>query len=436
MYIYFFSFGCKVNLYETEYMKQTFEAAGFGIASDEKEADGFVVNSCTVTGTGDKKVRQTLHRLRRDYPNAVIALTGCLPQAFEESARQLPADIITGTKGRGRLHEQFIAFASERRRIVDISSYSASDEFEPMQNSDYQKKTRAFVKIQDGCNQFCSYCIIPYARGRIRSKPIAELEAEVRTLAANGYKEIVLTGINLCFYGAGDNLGLADAVEVCCREEGIERVRLGSLEPEKISERDISRLAAQSKLCPQFHLSLQSGCDRTLAAMNRKYTSLEYAELVRRLRTAFPDCAVTTDIMTGFPGETAEDFAESLEFARSMEFARVHVFPYSVRSGTKAAEMGGQLPISVKAERAAVMAAEMQISSVNFLKKMVGKTVPVLFERENEPNYYHGYTPNYTLVRIHKENDKKSLRNRIFCVKIIGVDNNGCIGEICHEAEA
>ena len=436
MYIYFISFGCKVNLYETEYMKQTFEAAGFGIASEESEADGFVVNSCTVTGTGDKKVRQTLHRLRREYPDAVIALTGCLPQAFEEESRQLPADIITGTKERGRLHEHFAAFAAEGRRIVDVSAYTQTDGFESMKSSGYEKKTRAFVKIQDGCNQFCSYCIIPYARGRVRSKPLAELEAEVNELAENGYWEFVLTGINLCFYGGGEGMSLADAVEVCCKTDGIERVRLGSLEPEKISDEDIARMSSQEKLCPQFHLSLQSGCDRTLRAMNRRYTSAEYAELVEKLRLAFHDCAVTTDVMVGFPGETEEDFAESVEFARKIGFARVHVFPYSPRNGTKAAQMSGQVSAKVKAERAAVMAVEMRRSADDFLHKMVGKEFPILFERENEPNYYHGYTPNYTLVRIHRENDKKSLRNRIFCVKIIGVDNDGCIGEICHEAEA
>lgn len=430
MYIYFLSFGCKVNLYETEFLKQSFEAAGYDIAQNEDDADAYVINSCTVTSSGDKKVRQTLSRLRRKHPHAVIALTGCFPQAFPEQAAALDADIIAGTKDRCRLHELFSRYITEHRKQFSVSAYSDDDGFEPMKMNGYERKTRAFVKIQDGCNRFCSYCIIPYARGRIRSKPLEALRAETNELAAKGYKEIVLTGINLCFYGESEGYNIADAVEVCCAVDGIERVRLGSLEPEKITDEVIARLSSQHKLCPQFHLSLQSGCDSTLMAMNRHYTSEEYADIVRRLRAAFPECAMTTDVMTGFPGETDEDFIKSLEFVKSIGFARVHVFPYSEREGTRAASMDGAVPMAVRHQRAGIMSRAAEQSARAYMENMVGKVYEVLFERENEPNFHRGYTANYTLVRIYRENDKKSLRNSIKCVRIKDVENDGCTGEI------
>ncbi|MDE7279809.1 MAG: MiaB/RimO family radical SAM methylthiotransferase, partial [Oscillospiraceae bacterium] len=289
--------------------------------------------------------------------------------------------------------------------------------------------------IQDGCNMFCSYCIIPYSRGGFRSKPLDSIVSEVSALAAAGYREVVLTGINLSFYGVDLGLRLADAVEAVCEVECIERVRLGSIEPEVISADDIKRFAEHKKLCPQFHLSLQSGCDKTLKAMNRRYSSADYENIVKLLRTNFENCAITTDIMVGFPDETDDDFAESMKFAEKISFAKTHIFPYSRRKGTPAAEMEGQIPEEIKHYRAAKMSEAMKMHRKNFLQSQVGTISTVLFEREKSDGFPHGYTPNYTPVKISKKNHNISLRNRIFYVKIIGLDEDRCLGEILYEGE-
>ncbi|MBQ8781018.1 MAG: tRNA (N(6)-L-threonylcarbamoyladenosine(37)-C(2))-methylthiotransferase MtaB [Oscillospiraceae bacterium] len=431
MNIHFITFGCKVNLYETENMKQAFSKLGYTICSKPDGCDIFVINSCTVTESGDKKIFKELRKLRRENPDAVIAVTGCLPQAADKADKLLPeADIITGTKSRGRLPEIISDYLLHGKRIISIEEYNPSDKFESMCNKGYTNNTRAFVKIQDGCNMFCTYCIIPYSRGRFRSKPLDELKAEVTGLAEAGYKEVVLVGINLSFYGIEFGLRLADAIEAVCQISGIERVRLGSLEPEMISDEDIKRMAAQKKLCPQFHLSLQSGCDRTLKAMNRRYTSNEYRILIEKLRAAFDNCAITTDVMVGFPGETDEDFNISAEFIESIGFSKIHVFPYSPRKGTIAAEMNDQIPTETKNNRAAKIMEISDKSHAKFLQSMVGTVLPVLFEREKSDNIPHGYTPNYTLVKIFTKYLEKSLRNRIFYVKIIRLEYDYCVGEI------
>lgn len=431
MNIHFITFGCKVNLYETENMKQTFGKLGYTVCRTEKDCDIFVINSCTVTESGDKKLFKELRRLRREYPDAVIAVTGCYPQTFTNELPVIPeADIITGTKNRNLLPSLIEDFISQKNKITNILPYSGIDEFEKMCNEGYTDNTRAFVKIQDGCNMFCSYCIIPYSRGRFRSKPIDELKKEVTGLAEAGYKEIVLVGINLSFYGIEFGLRLVDAIEAVCETDGIERVRLGSLEPEIISDNDIKRMSMLDKLCPQFHLSLQSGCDKTLKAMNRRYTTSDYQNLVDKLRNAFDNCAITTDVMIGFPDETDEDFNESLNFVRSIGFSKVHIFPYSPRKGTPAAEMDNQVSNHVKNQRAAKMSAIATESQQKFLQNQVGRTIPVLFEREKRDKIPHGYTPNYTLVKIFTKISEKSLRNRIFYVKIERIDNDYCVGEI------
>ena len=271
-------------------MKENFLQNGFEILSESEKdkADIYVINSCTVTSMSDKKIRQEIHRLKKINPSSIIALTGCFPQAFADEAKKIDGvDIITGTKNRNFLPTLVNEFISDNKKVFSLSDYSKCDVFEPMMNREFEDKTRAFIKIQDGCNQFCSYCIIPKARGRIRSKPLEDLKNEVSVLSQSGHKEVVLVGINLSFYGKEFGLTLADAIDVCCQTDGIERVRLGSLEPEIISDEEISRMKKQPKLCPQFHLSLQSGCDRTLKEMNRKYTSKEYFELVTKLRNAF-----------------------------------------------------------------------------------------------------------------------------------------------------
>lgn len=433
MKAYFESFGCKVNQYETESIKADFSANGYEITGDPTEADVIVINSCTVTASGDSKSLYSLRKLRKINSSAVTVLTGCLPQAAPDTAEKIPeADIVTGTKERGKIPSLVNDFLEERRRVVSISQYGKEDEFERTVCGDFGDKTRAFVKIQDGCNQFCSYCIIPYARGRCRSKPLDNLREEITALAENGHKEIVLVGINLAFYGKELGLRLVDAVEECCKIKGVERVRLGSLEPEIITNEDLLRLSHLPQFCPQFHLSLQSGCDRTLQNMHRRYNTAEYMNLVNKIRAVFPDCSITTDVMVGFPLESDEDFEQSLEFVRNVGFAKVHVFQYSMRKGTIAAERP-QISKAVKHERADKMKALAAELQKEYLKKQIGKTVPVLFERESSPEFHQGYAPDYTLIKIPAKKYKKSLRRMIFYVKIKRSNNDCCIGKIVRE---
>ena len=432
--VFFITFGCKVNQYETDSMRSEFVSQGFVETDSADDADIIIINSCTVTGSGDSKSLYSVRKMRKIAPNAIIALTGCLPQAAPEIAEKIPeADIVAGTKDRRKLPELVRSVIAERRHIVAIDQYGAHDEFELTRFEGAQDKTRAFVKIQDGCNQFCSYCIIPYARGRLRSKPIDALKDEVSRLAQSGRREIVLVGINLAFYGVEFGLRLADAVEVCCKTEGIERVRLGSLEPEMLSDEDLRRLAALPELCPQFHLSLQSGSENTLKAMNRKYTAADYFTLTQKIRAAFPNASFTTDIMVGFPTETEEDFAESMRFAEKIGFAKIHVFQYSPRTGTPAAKMP-QIAASVKAERADRMKALADRLHSAHLQSLVGKTVAVLFERENSTDFHRGYAPDYTLIKISRKNPQKSLRNQIIRVIIEENRSDYCFGRLESEA--
>ncbi len=424
----FITFGCKVSQYETDCIADCFKSSGFSVSA-ESEADVFVINSCTVTGSGDSKSLYKVRKLRKDYPDSVIVLTGCLPQASPEIAEKCTeADIITGTKDREKLPRLVLQIIGRKNRIVDIPEYTSHDLYEDI-SCKSTSKTRAFLKIQDGCNCFCSYCIIPYARGRCRSKPMDSLVKEAEALAQSGHKEIVLVGINLAFYGKEYGLRLVDAVEECCKINGIERVRLGSLEPEMISDDDLIRLSRLPEFCPQFHLSLQSGSERTLQRMNRKYTPDEYFALVKKIRSIFPNSAFTTDIMVGFPQETEEEFAESLVFAEKIGFAKIHVFQYSVRKGTPAEKMV-QIPKNIKAERAERMKSLGEKLQGQYMRSLVGKTVPVLFERENSAEFHQGHAPDYTLIKILRENSKKSLRNQIFYVIIEESHDDYCLGKI------
>ena len=427
--VYFITFGCKVNHYETECMKSLFREADFEIIEAPDNADAVVINSCTVTSSGDSRALAALRKTRAALPDAVIALTGCYPQANREEAEKLSeADIIAGTKFRSHIVGMVKGCLETRSHIVNIEDYSSDDVFEPLKCTRFDNNTRAFVKIQDGCNQFCSYCMIPYARGRCRSKSPEVLRDEVRAIAESGKKEIVLSGINLAFYGREWGLDLADAAEICAGEKGIERIRLGSLEPEMMSEELLLRLKALPQFCPQFHLSLQSGCERTLKAMNRKYTAAEYLALTERIRSIFPDCSFTTDVMVGFPQETDDDHAESVEFIRKIGFAKVHVFRYSRRKGTRADKMSGQIPESVKTLRWQEMTAAAEETREKYLSSLVGKTVPVLFERENSTEFHRGYAPDYTQIKISRKNPEKSLRNQIISVIIEEYGHDFCFG--------
>lgn len=420
--------GCKVNQYESQAMLEQLVSAGFSACEPSAESDVVLINSCTVTATSDQKVRQSLRRARRANPNAVIVLTGCMPQAFPELAEQLTdADIVLGNSNRRSLLPDILQYLSSRQRIVDIVPHEKAAAFESMHVDRFYERTRAFIKIEDGCNRFCSYCIIPYARGRVRSKPLEELKQEVADIAANGYREVVLTGINLSAYGQELGLHLCDAVEAACQPEGIVRVRLGSLEPEQLSEPVIARLARQKKLCPQFHLSLQSGCDETLKRMNRHYTADEYRTIVRNLRASFPNAAITTDIMVGFPGETEEEFTESLAFAEEIRFAKVHVFAYSRRPGTKANDAPDQVTQRVKEERSHRMIALTQKTKEAFFQEQLGRTEEVLFERETAKHVYDGYTKNYTPVKV---SSTENLCGQIRPAALQEADTECCFGKL------
>lgn len=431
--VYFITFGCKVSQYETMCIRSCFESRGFESTYSEDEADVFVVNSCTVTGSGDSKSLYAVRKLRRNYPDSVIILTGCLPQAAPdiwEKCRE--ADIITGTRDREQIPRLTMEVISKKRRIIEVSDYGRHDDFEEIPFSapfTENVNTRAFMKIQDGCDQFCSYCIIPYARGRCRSRSMDSLQDEAWRIAKSGYREIVLVGINLAFYGREFGLRLVDAVEECCKIEGIDRVRLGSLEPEMISDDDLIRLSKLPQFCPQFHLSLQSGSNATLRRMNRKYTAGEYLMLVEKIRRIFPNAAFTTDIMVGFPLETDEEFEETVAFAEKVRFSKIHVFQYSPRKGTKAAEMP-QISQKIKSQRADCMKAIGEKLTKNYLQSLVGKTLPVLFERENSEEFHQGHAADYTLIKIFRENSKKSLRNSIFYVIIEESRGDHCFGRI------
>lgn len=433
MNIYYYTLGCKVNQYETENIKQALEQKNFNTVTDMAKADIAIVNTCTVTSRSDLKCRQILHKIKKASPDCILVLTGCFPQAFTDDAEGMTeCDIITGASNKSKIPEYIDEYLAHRQRIINIPPHTKNEKFELMSNRQVTEKTRAYMKIQDGCDQYCTYCIIPYARGHIRSKPLKDIKNEARILAKSGHKEIVAVGINLCCYGKdlGDNIRLVDAIEAICIAVDDCRVRLGSIEPEMILDDDILRLSKLKNLCPQFHLSLQSGCDKTLKTMNRKYNCDEYKRLCNKLRNAFPDCAITTDVMVGFAGETDEDFNESLDFVESIGFSKVHVFPYSVRKGTVAAKRSDQIPKNVKEHRAYEMRKLCDSQRKIFLKSMKDKIFPVLFEKESSAEFHQGYTPNYTPVKVSRISEDISLRRQIHNVKITESSDDFCYGEI------
>ncbi len=428
MTIFISTLGCKVNQYESQAILETFCEAGYEKALSAHTADVILINSCTVTAESDRKVKKTLHKLRKDNPAAIIAVIGCLPQAFPEKMTQLSeADIILGNANKMQIFEKLLEFNLHKKKIIELKPFEKNEHFDKTKICGFDERTRAFVKIEDGCNRFCSYCIIPYARGRVRSRSIDEIVAEVQTLAQNGYKEIVLVGINLSAYGADLGLTLCDAVESVCTIDGIERVRLGSLEPEYLDENTIQRLAKQTKLCPHFHLSLQSGCDKTLKRMNRHYTIAEYFEIVKNLRRYFDNVAITTDVMVGFAGETDEEFEQSVNFVKKVGFAKVHVFAYSVRSGTRAANFENQISPERKKQRSKIMINVTDDSRHRFLEAQIGKIEPVLFERCDANGTFEGYTRNYTPVKVES---KDNLQSKVLLTNLCSIESGCCLGTL------
>lgn len=426
-----YTLGCKVNQYESRVIGEMLERNGYTLVDDKEPADIYVVNSCTVTAAADQKTRQHVRKLKREHPESIIVLTGCMTQAFPKEAENLPeADIILGNKNNEKLLELLDTYAKFGKRILAVEAHASGDPFVPCRIRDFEERTRAIVKIQDGCNRFCSYCIIPYSRGRVRSKPLDEIKAEIETIAANGYKEVVLVGINLSSYGQDIGCTFPDAVACACSVDGIERVRLGSLEPDHLTEDVIERLSSQKKLCPQFHISLQSGCNKTLRAMNRHYTAEEFRALCRTLRARFGNCTLTTDVMVGFCGETDEDFEESCSFVEEIGFEKIHVFPYSIRSGTKAASMQGHLPRKVKEARAAQMIALGERLRNAYFESCVGKEERVLLESTRKDGYSFGYTANYTPVFVRTDAPQGCLID----VRITGVFADGVLADVIEQS--
>ena len=425
MKVFFHTLGCKVNQYETQEMREQLNKSGYQVTEDEEDADIFVINSCTVTSESDRKTRQCVRHYKKKHPESTVVLTGCMPQSFPEMAEKLTeADIVLGNKNNKLLVSSLNEYFGASCRVLHMEQHESGEPLISSGITSFEERTRATLKIEDGCDRFCSYCIIPKARGRIRWKPIDDIKREVNALADNGYREIVLVGINLSAYGKGSDIDLADAIAVISEHEKIERIRLGSLEPDHITDGLIEKMAKCEKLCPQFHISLQSGCDKILKKMNRHYTSDEYFTLCEKLRNSFKDCTLTTDIMVGFPQETPEDFEATKQFAEKVGFEKIHIFPYSRRSGTVADKMDGQIEKSVKTVRVAELSKIADKIRNEFLEKQIGKTLSVLIESRQSDNMYLGYTANYTPVKC-----KNGVVGEIKNVIITSVEDDYCIGE-------
>lgn len=425
MKIFFHTLGCKVNQYETQEMRENAVKNGYTLTENEDEADIFVINSCTVTSESDRKTRQCVRHFKSAHPNCVTVLTGCMPQSFPEMAEKLSeADIILGNKNNKMLVPSLNDFFISHNRILHLNQHEKGEDFHSSGITDFEERTRAIVKIEDGCDRFCSYCIIPKARGRVRSRDIDSIKQEVLNLTENGYTEIVLVGINLSAYGKGTDLTLADAIFAVAENEKVKRIRLGSLEPDHLTDELIGKMAKCEKLCPQFHISLQSGCDKILKKMNRHYTASEYEHLCSVLREKFDSATLTTDIMVGFPDETDEDFEETRKFAEKIGFEKIHIFPYSRRSGTPADKMDGQIEKSVKSERVCALSKTAEKIRERFFEEQKDKILSVLVEGKQKDSLLFGYTANYTPVKFDGEAEIGSIAD----IKITSSEKDFCIG--------
>ena len=427
MKIAFYTLGCKVNQYETQALEQLVTQRGHSLVPFEEAADAYVINTCTVTAVSDKKSRQVIRRARKAAPDAVIAVCGCYPQTHPDDVEKLGVDLIAGTGDRTGFVDLLEREWSDRQPITALDDAFQRRTFEPLPAGGLEGRTRAMLKMEDGCVNFCSYCIIPYARGRVRSLPLADCVRQARELEAAGYREIVLTGIEISSWGQ-DLEGkpeLMEAIEAICQGLSPDtRVRLGSLEPRTITPDFCRRAAALPNLCPHFHLSMQSGCDTVLARMNRKYDSNRYYESVKFLHEAYDRPAVTTDLIVGFPGETEEEFQQTLDFIQKCAFSAMHIFPYSKRPGTPAAKLPGQVLNAVKEERAHRAAQIARTMQDAYLDRWVGETVPVLFEEERE-GLWRGHTTRYCEVTVQSA---QPLHNQLRQVRITGRDGGALQG--------
>ncbi|NSG04623.1 tRNA (N(6)-L-threonylcarbamoyladenosine(37)-C(2))-methylthiotransferase MtaB [Blautia obeum] len=402
--------GCKVNAYEVEAMQQLLENAGYETVPFEEGADVYVINTCTVTNIADRKSRQMLHKAKKMNSDAIVVATGCYAQADTEKLKEDTAvDLILGNNQKTQIVEALEEYEKEHAKQVQVIEINHTKEYEELSISSTAEHVRAYIKVQDGCNQFCTYCIIPFARGRVRSRKIEEVLSEVETLAAKGYKEVVLTGIHLSSYGVDfpkeERESLLSLIQAVSRVEGISRIRLGSLEPRIITEEFLEGIVKTGKVCPHFHLSLQSGCNKTLKNMNRRYSAQEYAEKCELIRKFYPAPALTTDVIVGFPQETEEDFEESYEFVKKIHFYETHIFKYSRRHGTKAASMDGQLTEAAKAQRSDRMLELHEIRAREYEEAMIGKKMELLLEEEIEIDgrpWYVGHSREYVRAVVSK----------------------------------
>lgn len=423
----FCTLGCKVNQYETQALTELFIKKGYDVLSFDKFSDVYVINTCTVTNMSDRKSRQMIRRAKHLNPDAIIAVVGCYSQVSPDEVEKIEGvNIVLGTNKK----EELISLVDDALKnkkidkVGDILRYKTYDELEI---NEYSEKTRAFVKIEDGCNEFCTYCIIPFARGPVRSRKLENIIKEVQSLVRNGFSEIVLTGIHLASYGKDlENTGLYDVIEKVSKIDGIKRIRLGSLEPRILTEDFIKKISKIESMCNHFHISLQSGCDETLKRMRRKYTCDEYKESVKLLRKYFDNPAIATDIMVGFPGETEEEFKKSIDFMKEISFADAHVFSYSNRKGTKADSMENQVSPDVKEIRHKKMESVVNECRDNYLNKLIGKEVEVLFEQEVENGIWEGTTTNYVKVRINMDKDISKIYK---IVKITKLGDGFVLGE-------
>ena len=426
MKVAFYTLGCKVNQYETQAMEQMLVDRGHTLADFNGEADAYVINTCSVTAVSDKKCRQVIRRTRKRMPEAILAVCGCYSQTHPQDMEGLSVDLVSGTGDRTGFLDLLEQAWQERQPRTALDDALKRRVFEKLPAGGLEGRTRAMLKVEDGCVNFCSYCIIPYARGPIRSLPLADAAAQAAQLAAEGYRELVLTGIEISSWGHEfrDGTSLIDLIEAVCQAAPGCRIRLGSLEPRTITGDFCRRASKLDNLCPHFHLSLQSGCDTVLKRMNRKYDSARYYESVTLLRETFDRPGITTDLIVGFPGETEAEFEETLAFIRKCAFSAMHIFPYSKRPDTPAAKMPDQIPKAVKEERAhraANLAAEMERA---YLEQFVGETVPVLFEEERE-GLWRGYTTRYTEVMAPSG---ENLHNRLRSVRVEGVEGGSLRG--------
>lgn len=426
----FYTLGCKVNQYETEAMAEMFKKRGYEIVDFSEPADVYVINTCSVTSMSDRKSRQIIRRAKKLNPEAVVIAAGCYAQVAPEEVSGIEGvNLVLGTQGRKNIVDEAEKLKFSDRSCL-VSDISRRHEFEDMEISDYEGMTRAYIKIQEGCNQFCTYCIIPYARGPIRSREPDDVIKEAARLAEDGFSEIILVGIHIASYGLDiKRSSLADIILQVNKLPGIKRIRLSSIEPMTLNAEFIEKIKPADKLCPHFHLSLQSGCDETLARMNRRYTTAQYADIVSAIRANFPDAAITTDVMVGFPGETEEEFLKSAEFVRKMSFADIHIFQYSIRPGTPAADFPDQVSPEVKERRSKVMEKIKRESMSRFLNSFTGRETEVLFEQpvHGRPGMFEGKTTNYITVRVKTDKD---LSFRYGKVVIEAAEADGVTGRI------